>query len=89
MIEHGPSRIAVDAERGFLSELGGDCDLPAAAHASVDDSGEVRVDALLAALDGHVVLRHTASGSGDSDAVGRAAARHLLDEAGGRALLDV
>nr|MBA2280069.1 hydroxymethylbilane synthase [Acidimicrobiia bacterium] len=28
-IEHGPSRRAVDAERGFLLELGGDCDLPA------------------------------------------------------------
>ena len=25
-IEHVPSRAAVDAERGFLAELGGDCD---------------------------------------------------------------
>ncbi len=33
-IEHPPSRRAVDAERAFLGELGGDCDLPAAAHAS-------------------------------------------------------
>ena len=27
-IEHEPSRRAVDAERAFLAELGGDCDLP-------------------------------------------------------------
>ena len=35
-IEHAPSRLAVDAERGFLAELGGDCDLPAGAHAVVE-----------------------------------------------------
>ena len=33
-IEHGPTRRAVDAERGFLAELGGDCSLPAGAHAT-------------------------------------------------------
>ncbi|WP_426574348.1 hydroxymethylbilane synthase [Aquihabitans sp. McL0605] len=41
-IEHGPSRRRVDAERAFLVELGGDCDLPAGAHATfVDDVGDV------------------------------------------------
>ena len=35
-IEHPPSRLAVDAERAFLAELGGDCDLPAGAFATVD-----------------------------------------------------
>lgn len=41
-IEHGPSRRRVDAERAFLVELGGDCDLPAGAHAVfVDDLGDV------------------------------------------------
>lgn len=38
-IEHPPSRLAVDAERAFLSELGGDCTLPAGAHATVLDTG--------------------------------------------------
>ncbi len=36
-IEHPRSRLAVDAERAFLSELGGDCTLPAGAHATVLD----------------------------------------------------
>ncbi|WP_421121452.1 hydroxymethylbilane synthase [Aquihabitans daechungensis] len=41
-IEHEPSRRRVDAERAFLVELGGDCDLPAGAHAVfVDDVGDV------------------------------------------------
>jgi hydroxymethylbilane synthase len=92
-IEHGPSRRRVDAERGFLAELGGDCDLPAGAHARVLPDGRLRVDALLASLDGRVVLRHRVDeepGQPDDDpaALGRAAARHLLDRAGGRALLD-
>ena len=43
-IEHAPSRRRVDAERAFLVELGGDCDLPAGAHAVfVDDLGDVAV----------------------------------------------
>jgi hydroxymethylbilane synthase len=41
-IEHGPTRRRVDAERAFLVELGGDCDLPAGAHATfVDELGDV------------------------------------------------
>lgn len=34
-IEHRQSRIAVDAERSWLGFLGGDCDAPVAAHATV------------------------------------------------------
>jgi len=89
-IEHRPSRRAVDAERGFLAELGGDCDLPAGAYATIDGgtadgSGTVCVTGLLASPDGHVVLRHTADGD-DPATCGRGVARHLLD-AGGGALL--
>lgn len=35
MIEHEPSRQAVEAERAFLAKLGGDCNLPAGAHATL------------------------------------------------------
>jgi hydroxymethylbilane synthase len=85
-IEHGPSRRAVDAERAFLAELGGDCDLPAGAHATVGADGSLRIEAMLASLDGHTVMRHRAEGP-DPEPVGRDAARWLLDN-GGRALLD-
>jgi hydroxymethylbilane synthase len=84
-IEHGPSRRAVDAERAFLAELGGDCDLPAGAHAVGAGDG-LRLTGLLATPDGHVVLRHTAEGA-DGEALGRAVARHLLDH-GGASLLE-
>ena len=84
-IEHVDSRRAVDAERAFLAELGGDCDLPAGAHARSDADG-LRLEGLLASLDGRVVLRHVASGD-DPAHLGRSVADHLLDRVGGRALL--
>ena len=38
-IEHEPTRRCVDAERAFLAELGGDCSLPAGAHAVAVGTG--------------------------------------------------
>ena len=82
-IEHGPSRRCVDAERAFLAELGGDCSLPAGAHATVDGD-DLRLRAFLASPDGGTMLRRAEVGAGAS--IGTDAARHLLDR-GGRALL--
>lgn len=86
-IEHGPSRRTITAERGFLAELGGDCSLPAAAHATLaGDSLHVR--GLVASADGALVVRHEVDGpAGAGAALGRSVARHLLDEKGGDKLL--
>jgi hydroxymethylbilane synthase len=80
-IEHAPSRRRVDAERAFLVELGGDCDLPAGAHArfeGVQQSGVLVLDAFLAdsGTAGAAHVRHQASGD-DPVALGAAAARHV------------
>jgi hydroxymethylbilane synthase len=76
----------VDAERAFLAQLGGGCDLPvgALAHREAD---ELVLTVLLASLDGERVVRAHARGT-DAVATGRAAAHALLEGAGGRALLD-
>lgn len=84
-IEHRDSRRAVDAERAFLAELGGDCDLPAGAYATTTRG--LQLEGLLASLDGRIILRHRAQGE-EPEALGRQVARHLLDQAGGQALLD-
>jgi hydroxymethylbilane synthase len=76
---------AVLAERAFLSELGGGCDLPCGALA-VTAGTEVTLEVLLASLDGRVVLRTRTRGA-EPVAVGVGAARDLLDQKGGRALL--
>ena len=84
-LDHGPSRRAVDAERGWLAAIGGGCDLPVGAHARVD--GElVRLTAVLASFDGRIVLRDTAVGT-DPVTVGTSLAESMLDH-GGRWLLD-
>mgnify|MGYP002863867503 CR=1 FL=1 len=85
-IEDPDARRAVDAERGFLAELGAGCDLPIAAHATVRPDGAVELTAALSSSDGDVLLVDARSGD-DPEALGRAAARHLLDERGGSDLL--
>ncbi|HZQ85115.1 MAG TPA: hydroxymethylbilane synthase [Acidimicrobiales bacterium] len=86
-IEHAPTRAAVDAERAFLAELGGGCDLPVGAYSTVDGDGVITLRGLIASFDGRIVLRHTGTG-GDPAAVGSEVARHLLDRSGGRGLLE-
>jgi hydroxymethylbilane synthase len=74
-IEHAPSRRRVDAERAFLAELGGDCDLPAGAHATITASSELQLLAVLADGDGRL-HRHTATGP-DPEPLGRSTASFL------------
>ena len=85
-IDDVDAHTAVTAERAFLAELGGGCNLPCGALAMIAD-GTVALEVLLASLDGHVVLRTHAYGRVAED-VGRAAATDLLEHRGGRALLD-
>ncbi len=87
-IDHRPSRLAVEAERAFLREVGGSCDLPVGAYAVVADDGTIRLEGLLATGDGRIVLRHRDSDV-DPHVLGRRVARHLLDDAGGAHLLDL
>jgi hydroxymethylbilane synthase len=79
-LQHGPSRRAVDAERAFLDRLGGGCDLPVAGHA-IGGDGSLRLDGLLASLDGRVVLRMKAEAD-DPVELGHSLAGQLLDEGG-------
>ena len=78
----------VDAERAFLAELGGGCELPCGALARAGTDGQLVLEAVLASLDGHVVLRTRVAGDDPAD-VGTTAARDLLDGKGGRALTEV
>jgi hydroxymethylbilane synthase len=85
-IDDPDAHVAVVAERAFLAQLGGGCNLPCAAHARVLD-GLIEIEALLASLDGRVALRARTSGADPSE-VGVAVAAQLLDDHGGRVLLE-
>lgn len=88
-IQHKASRLAVDAERAYLAEIGGGCDLPVGAHAHVGPDGTVMMEAVLASLDGRIVLRAGGeAGAGKGESLGRSLARRLLDESGGAWLLE-
>jgi hydroxymethylbilane synthase len=85
-IDDGPARRAVEAERGYLREIGEGCQLPVGALATVGSDGRLTLTGMIASLDGHTLLRH-ADTADDGVALGRAVARHLLDEGGATALL--
>jgi len=86
-IDDADVRAAVTAERAFLARLGGGCNLPCGALAGTNDDGSLRLDALLGSLDGRIALRTRVAGR-DPDAVGAEAARRLVEEEGGRLVLD-
>ncbi|HYT39467.1 MAG TPA: hydroxymethylbilane synthase, partial [Acidimicrobiia bacterium] len=75
-------------ERAFLRRLGGGCDLPCGALAEAGPGGTVAIEVLLATLDGKTVLR-VRHHDDDPEAAGAGAARILLDERGGRDLLQL
>ncbi len=85
-IDRPSVRSTVVAERAFLAALGGGCDLPCGALA-VRNGDHVRLEVLLASLDGRIVLRTTAEGA-SPERVGAEAAVALLDGTGGRSLLE-
>jgi hydroxymethylbilane synthase len=86
-IDDPEAAVTVAAERAFLADLGGGCSLPCGALARRGDDGLLTVDALLASLDGRIVLRASVTGT-DPDALGRDLARAILDDEGGRVVLD-
>jgi len=86
-IDHEPSRRAVDAERAFLAELGGGCDRPVGAYATIDDGGRVHLEGLVASGDGRILFRDQAEGD-DPTTVGRDLGQGLLERCGAAQILD-
>jgi hydroxymethylbilane synthase len=81
-------RVTVEAERAFLARIGSGCDLPVAAHATVDATGSAGIEGLIASPDGRTVLRARRDGAvPDLARMAVDLAAHLLDERGGAALL--
>lgn len=77
----------VDAERSWLSAIGGGCNAPVAAFAQPvrGEPGMISLEAMIATYDGRIVLRRSARGS-DPEELGRRLAGELLGEGGGSSL---
>jgi hydroxymethylbilane synthase len=87
-IDDPVAHAEVTAERAYLARLGGGCDLPVGALARTATDGSLRLEAVLASLDGRVVLRAVVEGApAEGPAMGAGLAEELL-AAGGAALLE-
>jgi hydroxymethylbilane synthase len=62
-LDHRPSRICVEAERGFLFGLQGGCQVPIAGYAVMTGDNSFELTGLVAELDGTAVIRRTAAGT--------------------------
>jgi len=86
-LDHPATHAAVIAERGVLSALGGGCQVPIGAHATVTN-GRLRLLAIVASPDGAEFVRAATEGPvGQAEALGRAVGADLLDR-GARRILE-
>jgi hydroxymethylbilane synthase len=86
-LDYSESRIAVTAERAVLAALGGGCQVPIGALATVD-AGSIYIRAIIVSPDGSQVIRKQASGPiVEAAALGQALGEQLL-AAGGKQILE-
>lgn len=89
MLNHTPTWTTVRAERALLHRLEGGCQVPIAAHA-VLEGDELRLDALIASVDGSRVIRDRVQGPASSaEALGVQLAERLLGQGGSAILNDI
>jgi hydroxymethylbilane synthase len=82
-MDHKESHIAVLAERAFSQRLEGGCQVPIAAYATMTDD-RLQVKAMVAELDGRVMLKERAEGScHQAAALGLQLAENLLAQGAG------
>lgn len=85
-LNHGPTEMTVRAERAFLKELEGGCQVPIAAIGSFNDEN-LYLRGMVANLDGTEILKDEITGKKDkAEELGITLAKRLLD-AGGREIL--
>jgi len=86
-LDHPSTRAAMDAERAFAGRLGGSCQSPIAAHATLDGNS-LMLEGLVAEPDGSLLLRDSMTGSAaDPRALGEQLADRVL-AAGADTLLE-
>ncbi|AXT48629.1 MULTISPECIES: hydroxymethylbilane synthase [Chromobacterium] len=82
-LNHAATHSCVSAERALARELGGSCQVPLGAFATLNE-GTLALGGFVASPDGSVMLTANASAPADyADALGRAVAKKLLDDGAG------
>jgi hydroxymethylbilane synthase len=86
-LNHGPTSIAVTAERVFLRRMEGGCNVPVAVHAIVEDSW-ISIDGLVISPDGSRTIRKSVRERRESAAQAAELLAGSLLERGGRSILN-
>jgi hydroxymethylbilane synthase len=88
-LDHAPTHAAVDAERGVLGALGGGCQVPIGAYATVAGD-HLTIRAIVAAPDGSTLIQSESSGPvREADAIGRRLGADLLSRGAAQILESV
>lgn len=88
-LDHGPSRMAVTAERSLMRRLEGGCQIPVGALAVVDGD-EIVLEAMVADLDGRNMIRLSLTGpAGDPGGLGESLAERMMAQGAGEILKKV
>lgn len=83
------TKQATDAERAFLGLIEGGCQVPIGVHAEVENDN-VKIEAVIASLDGSKVLRNNITGPAVNAAdLGRKLGQQMLAEGGEQILADI
>lgn len=87
-LDDEPTRICITAERAFLRRLEGGCQVPIGALATLEN-GRIRLDGMVASLDGSVVFREHVDGvAGAAETLGTRLAATLIDKGADNLLLE-
>src|SRR5271166_3049371 len=87
LLDHATARICVTAERALLAKLGGGCQVPIGAHATLSEAS-LHLHAVVVSPDGAMVIKKAFDGlAAEAEELGRRAGDALLAE-GGRQILE-
>lgn len=88
-LNHAETAATTAAERAFLRELEGGCQIPIGALATIAN-GVLRLQGLVAAIEGNPLLRGDASGPvAEAERIGRGLAHSLLEQGAGEILAEI
>jgi hydroxymethylbilane synthase len=89
VLDHALTRAVVTAERSFLGQLGGTCQVPLAAHGKIEEN-RLTLTGLVAALDGIQVLRDQVNGPIEqAEALGVTLSKRLVALGADKILKDI
>lgn len=88
-LDHETTHLELEAERAFLRVLGGGCQVPIAAHATLADD-KLRLKALVGSPDGKQILKSEKSGlAQNAERIGDSLGRELLNMGAGKILEEI